>query len=69
MDVFDLPELSDIIMCYGEARGNRREARHIIPTAISSQKSSTTQRLLDFINAFKKQDLFILGMLVEDSTM
>lgn len=26
MDVFDLAEFSDMIMCYEEARGNRREA-------------------------------------------
>jgi hypothetical protein len=26
----------------------------------------TTQCLLDFINAFKKRDLFVLGTLVED---
>jgi hypothetical protein len=29
----------------------------------------TTQCLLDFINTFEKQNLFVLGMLVEDGTM
>ena len=29
MDVFDLAELSDMIMCYGEARGNGRDALRI----------------------------------------
>jgi hypothetical protein len=41
-----------------------------LPTADSSEKSSThTQCLLNFINAFKKPDLFILGTLVVDATM
>jgi hypothetical protein len=29
----------------------------------------TTQCLLDFINAFEKRDLFVLGMFVEDGAM
>ncbi|KAJ4435091.1 hypothetical protein ANN_23666 [Periplaneta americana] len=29
MDVYTFPELADILMCYGEARGNGRRALHM----------------------------------------
>jgi hypothetical protein len=68
MDVFDLPERTDMIMCYGEARGNGSEALSSVSTnsGFLAEIIHTTECLLDFINAFEKWDLFILGMLAED---
>jgi hypothetical protein len=68
MDVFDLPEPTDMIMCYGEARGHRREALGSVSTngGFLAEIIHTTKCLLDFINTFEKWDLFILGMLAED---
>jgi hypothetical protein len=63
MDIFDLPELTDMIMCYREVR---REVSVSTSSGFLAEIIHTTQCLLDFINAFKKWDPFILGMLVED---
>ncbi|CAL1672721.1 unnamed protein product [Lasius platythorax] len=68
MDVFDLAELSDMIMCYGKARRNGREATIAYTNSgFLADNTHTTQCLLDFfVLAFKKRDFFVLGTLVEE---
>jgi hypothetical protein len=65
MEVFDLPELIDMIMCYGKARRNKRETLRVYQQQFPCRNHPHTQCLLNFINTFEKRDLFVLGTLLE----
>ncbi|KAJ4427407.1 hypothetical protein ANN_25029 [Periplaneta americana] len=65
MHVYTFPELADMVMCYGEARGNGRRTLHMYQQQFQTEITLTTQCLLDFISAFETMGLFVPGALVE----
>ncbi|KAJ4428754.1 hypothetical protein ANN_25747 [Periplaneta americana] len=45
MDVYAFPDLADMVMCYGEARGKRKKSSPHVPTTVSKQKSPSPHNI------------------------